>query len=92
MDTSFCIICHYFCIKVRCVMNADNKISRRNFIRTSVAAGGALLASTSIAGQTMDVLRGQKNDKKSDNDGLLKGVCDIHLLVRQNPARLIGLN
>lgn len=56
------------------------------------AAGGALLASTSIAGQTMDVLRGQKNDKKSDNDGLLKGVCDIHLLVRQNPARLIGLN
>ena len=31
-------------------MNTDNKISRRDFIKTSVAAGGALLASTTISG------------------------------------------
>ena len=63
-------------------MNMDNKISRRDFIRTSVVTGGALLASTAIPGQAMNLLQEQENDNKFANDGLLKGVCDIHLHCR----------
>ena len=32
-------------------MNTDNKISRRDFIKSSVITGGALLASSAIPGQ-----------------------------------------
>ena len=63
-------------------MNANNKMNRRNFIKTSVAAGGALLASTAIPGQAMNLLQEQKNYNKFANDGSLKGVCDIHLHCR----------
>ena len=73
-------------------MNINNKINRRNFIKASVAAGGALLASTAIPGQAMNLSQEQKNDNKFAADELLQGVCDIGLLVRRNPAWLIGLN
>ena len=63
-------------------MNTDNKISRRDFIKTSALTGGALLASTAIPGQAMDLLQDPKNDNKFANDELLKGVCDIHLHCR----------
>ena len=63
-------------------MNADNKISRRDFIKTSALTGGALLASTAILGQAMNLLQEQKNDSRFAYDGLLKGVCDIHLHCR----------
>ena len=79
--TPFYLVCSYLCTK-RIVMNANNKMNRRNFIKTSVAAGGALLASTAIPGQAMNLLQEQKNDNKFANDGSLKGVCDIHLHCR----------
>ena len=60
-------------------MNTDNRISRRNFIKTSVVTGGALLASTAIPGQAINLLQDQNDDSKLTNDGILKGVCDIHL-------------
>ena len=63
-------------------MNADNRLNRRDFIKTSVVTGGALLAATAIPGQTMNLLQEQKNDNKFTNDKLLKGVCDIHLHCR----------
>lgn len=63
-------------------MNTDNKISRRDFIKTSVVTGGALLASTVIPGQAMNLLQDQKNDDKFTYNELLKGVCDIHLHCR----------
>ena len=63
-------------------MNANNTMNRRDFIKTSVAAGGALLASTAIPGQAMNLLQEQKNDNKFTDDELLKGVCDIHLHCR----------
>lgn len=63
-------------------MNTDNRISRRNFIKTSVVTGGALLASTAIPGQAINLLQDQNDDSKLTNDGILKGVCDIHLHCR----------
>jgi len=54
---------------------------RRNFIKTSVVTG-AWLASTAIQGQTKNLLREQKDGIEFTNDGLLKGVCDIHLHCR----------
>ena len=63
-------------------MNTDNKISRRDFIKTSVVTGGALLASTAIPGQAMNLLQKQKDNTKFATDELLKGVCDIHLHCR----------
>lgn len=55
---------------------------RRNFIKTSVVTGGAWLASTAIQGQTKNLLREQKDGIEFTSDGLLKGVCDIHLHCR----------
>lgn len=37
-------------------MNTDNKISRRDFIKTSALTGGALLASTAIPRRAMEEL------------------------------------
>ena len=51
-------------------MNANNKTSRRDFIKTSVAAGGALLASTAIPGQAMNLLQEQKENAKFAGDEL----------------------
>lgn len=55
---------------------------RRDFIKTSVMTGGAWLASTAIQGQTKNLLREQKDVIEFTSDGLLKGVCDIHLHCR----------
>ena len=55
---------------------------RRDFIKTSVMTGGAWLASTAIQGQTKNLLREQKDGIEFTSDGLLKGVCDIHLHCR----------
>ena len=63
-------------------MNADNKLSRRDFIRASAVTGGALLASTAIPGQAMSLLQEQKSASGFASDELLKGVCDIHLHCR----------
>ena len=67
--TPFCLVSSYLC-KKRNVMNANNKMNRRDFIKTSVAAGGALLASTAIPGQAMNLLQEQKNDNKFAADDL----------------------
>ena len=64
------------------LMDTNNKISRRNFIKASALTGGALLASTAIPGQAMNLLQTQKGDDKFANDRLLQGVCDIHLHCR----------
>ena len=71
-----------FVRKDESVMNTDNKIGRRDFIRTSALTGGALLASTAIPGQAMNLFQDPKNNNKFTNDGLLQGVCDIHLHCR----------
>ena len=63
-------------------MNAGNKISRRDFIRTSAVTGGAMLASAAIPGRAMGLWQKQKEDVRLANDELLKGVCDIHLHCR----------
>lgn len=63
-------------------MNTDNKISRRDFIKSSVITGGALLASSAIPGQAMNLLQDRKNDNMFAHDELMKGVCDIHLHCR----------
>ena len=60
-------------------MNTDNQMNRRDFIKTSVVTGGALLASTAIPGRAMNLLQDQKNGFWFTNDDLLEGVCDIHL-------------
>lgn len=60
-------------------MNTDNQMNRRDFIKTSVVTGGALLASTAIPGRAMNLLQDQKNGNRFTNDDLLEGVCDIHL-------------
>ena len=74
------------------VMNADNRLNRRDFIKTSVVTGGALLAATAIPGQAV-----MPHPVEGMRDCILKlqsaGVSqsDIDLLVRRNPAWLIGL-
>ncbi len=63
-------------------MNTDHKISRRDFIKASALTGRALLASTAIPGQAMNLIQEQKDDNKFANDELLQGVCGIHLHCR----------
>lgn len=64
-------------------MHAGQKISRRDFVKTSVVAGGALLASTVMPGQAKNLSpQGQEGNPKFTDDGLVKGVCDIHLHLR----------
>ena len=58
------------------------KISRRDFIKSSMLTGGVLLASTAIPGQAMSLWQEQKDDTGFTHDELLKGVCDIHLHCR----------
>lgn len=69
-------------------MHAGQKISRRDFVKTSVVAGGALLASTVMPGQAMNLPpQGQEGNPKFTNDGLVKGVCDIHLHLRPDSRK-----
>ena len=69
-------------------MHAGQKISRRDFVKTSVVAGGALLASTVMPGQAMNLPpQGQEGNPKFTDDGLVKGVCDIHLHLRPDSRK-----
>lgn len=63
-------------------MNDKTRVSRRDFIKTSVMTGGALLISTALPGQTGDLLQERKAAGRYAASGLLKGVCDIHLHCR----------
>lgn len=63
-------------------MSMNHKISRRSFLKASVANGGALLASMAIPGHAMNLLQAQKNPVEVSGDDCLKGVCDIHLHCR----------
>ena len=125
--TSFCSKYRYFCTQRRSVMYADNRISRRDFIKTSSPTGGALLASTAIPGQGTKMPQYQRQSiedfasfvridptrsfistdlgqavmphpVEGMRDCIVKlqsvGISqsDIDLLVRSNPAWLIGLN
>ena len=71
-------------------MNKYYKISGRYFIRTSVVSREALPAYNTISVQAMNQLQDRKNDGKFTNDVLLHCVCDIHMYVCWNPARLTG--
>ena len=64
------------------VMRGDEKINRRDFIKSTVAVGGMLLAQTSAAGQAMHLLYEDREANSFANGDLLKGVCDIHLHCR----------
>ncbi len=69
-------------------MHAGQKISRRDFVKTSVVAGGALLASTVMPGQAVNLPpQGQEGNPKFTDDGLVKGVCDIHLHLRPDSRK-----
>lgn len=57
-------------------------INRRDFIRNSVLAGGVLFAQAAIPSGAADFLHGHAGSVKPGDDGLLKGVCDIHLHCR----------
>lgn len=65
-------------------MNGNGRINRRDFIKSSVLTGGALLVQTTMPARAMNFLS-EKSEDKNDmftNDGLVKGVCDIHLHCR----------
>ena len=73
-------------------MNANN-INRRHFIKTAVVTGGALLASATIQGQAVmpHPFEGMRDCiMKLQSTGVSQS--DIDLLVRVNPAWLIGLD
>lgn len=58
-------------------------MNRRDFIRHSTLAGGALLLQSALPADAV-IFSGRKDGKGSIpvNDGLLEGVCDIHLHCR----------
>lgn len=59
----------------------NKKMSRRDFIKSSVLTGSALLTATAVPVHAVNLLPGQEENKNylAINDDLLKGVCDIHL-------------
>lgn len=62
-------------------MKNNMKINRRDFIKSSVLAGGALLVQSGIPAAAAGMVAGNAVDdaRQDAGDGLLKGVCDIHL-------------
>lgn len=62
-------------------MKNNMKINRRDFIKSSVLAGGALLVQSGIPAAAAGMVAGNAVDDAPQDagDGLLKGVCDIHL-------------
>lgn len=63
-------------------MNSGEKINRRKFIKNSVLAGGAIIASNSIPAKAMRIIDIHNADTTSGTekyDSLLKNVCDIHI-------------
>ena len=57
-------------------------MTRRDFIRTSAAAGGAMLVQGAIPAMAMERSGNRKKPGQNSYDGLLQGVCDIHLHCR----------
>ena len=69
--------------------NMKETMTRRNFIRTSAMAGGALLVQGSIP--AMKHSGRQEAAAGPSNDGLLDGVCDIHLHCRPDSHHTPGI-
>lgn len=70
-------------------MNGNGRINRRNFIKSSVLTGGALLVQTTMPARAMNFLS-EKSEDKNDmftNDGLVKGVCDIQRVEQEQKAK-----
>ena len=80
---SFKLDTGYFC-KKRKAMNDNGKINRRDFIKSSVLTGGVLFAQAAIPARAMDFLSEKNKNENAmfTDDGLVKGVCDIHLHCR----------
>lgn len=77
----FCVMCHYFCTGDN-GMSTNNKMNRRGFIKTSVTTGGMLLVSAAVPGKAINLLQEPKSETRFADDGMLRGVCDIHLHCR----------
>lgn len=62
-------------------MKNNMKINRRDFIKSSVMAGGALLVQAAVPASAAGLMGGNAADAgpQTEADDLLKGVCDIHL-------------
>lgn len=62
-------------------MDEEGRITRRDFIRNSMIAGGGMLLSTNMAAGNPQnpIANPGLAGKFSAQDDLLKGVCDIHL-------------
>ena len=72
-------------------MNGNGRINRRNFIKSSVLTGGALLVHAPMPARAMNFLS-EKSEDKNDmftNDGLVKGVCDIQRVEQEQKAKSI---
>ena len=70
-------------------MNGNGRINRRNFIKSSVLTGGALLVQTTMPARAMNFLS-EKSEDKNDmftNDGLVKGVCDIQRVEQEQKSK-----
>ena len=65
-------------------MDTKGRLNRRDFIKGSMMAGGVLLAQAAIPAQTRNFLSEESGNSNAmfANDGLLQGVCDIHLHCR----------
>ena len=63
-------------------MNNNGKINRRDFIKSSMLTGGALLVQAAMPAHAMDFLSEKSENDMFANDGLVKGICDIHLHCR----------
>lgn len=62
--------------------NVSKKINRRDFIKGSVLAGGALLVHSALPAQASALFPRQEESRQAGtptDNTLLKGVCDIHL-------------
>lgn len=65
-------------------MDYRGRISRRDFIKSSVLTGGALMAQSVMPAGAVALMQGQGSNEAgaATGDGMLKGVCDIHLHCR----------
>lgn len=60
-------------------MVGNGTISRRDFLRNSALAGGALIAANAFPMDSSFLASGGADGGKEMRDSLLEGVCDIHL-------------
>lgn len=66
-------------------MEKNEKINRRNFIKSTVVTGSVLWVHSAVSAPVENPLFGTNESKKKDmvtKDDLLRGVCDIHLHCR----------